>query len=196
MTDERLGDALWGAIGRLPRGSGIVFRHHRTARAERLRLWQQVRALTRARGLLLLSAGTLLPGADGVHNPGKSPRRGWTTRAVHSRREAVAAGRGATDAIFVSPVFATRSHPDARALGPVRLGLLLRGLKVPVIALGGMDARKLRRLQGLGVYGWAGIDAWSDPPAAASRVVGRRLARPAGSVRATWTSARPSPRTT
>ena len=49
----------------------------------------------------------------------------------------------------------------ARALGRVRLGLLIRGLPVPVIALGGMDARRAGGLQALGVYGWAAIDAWT-----------------------------------
>jgi thiamine-phosphate pyrophosphorylase len=35
MTDERLGDALWTALRRLPRGAGIVFRHYATPPAER-----------------------------------------------------------------------------------------------------------------------------------------------------------------
>ena len=64
--------------------------------------------------------------------------------------------------LFVSPVFATRSHPGARALGRARLGLMIRNLPVPVIALGGMDARRAAGLQPLGIYGWAAIDAWAD----------------------------------
>ncbi len=36
MTDERLGIRLWEAIDRLPKDSGIVFRHYALARAERL----------------------------------------------------------------------------------------------------------------------------------------------------------------
>ena len=70
------------------------------------------------------------------------------------------AERRGADAVFVSPVFATRSHPGARGLGVVRFGLLVRGCPVPVVALGGMDARRFRRVRGLGAYGWAGIDAW------------------------------------
>jgi thiamine-phosphate pyrophosphorylase len=41
----------------------------------------------------------------------------------------------------------------------VRFGLIAGRARVPVIALGGMDARKARRLPN--IYGWAGIDAWS-----------------------------------
>jgi len=64
--------------------------------------------------------------------------------------------------VFVSPVFATRSHPGARALGPIRFALMVRGLPIPVIALGGMTAKRARRLQLLGASGWAAIDAWLD----------------------------------
>jgi thiamine-phosphate pyrophosphorylase len=35
---------------------------------------------------------------------------------------------------------------------------LIRGLKVPVIALGGMTERRFRKVRGF--YGWAAIDAW------------------------------------
>jgi thiamine-phosphate pyrophosphorylase len=85
---------------------------------------------------------------------------GIRTASAHDRREAVRAVRDGADAVFVSPVFATRSHPGARALGRVRFGLIVRDLGVPVIALGGMDARRARTLPG-SVYGWAGIDAWT-----------------------------------
>lgn len=160
MTDERMGESLWIALDRLPRGSGVVFRHYGLAPGERRALFRKVAKVSRKRGLLLVRAGALRTGGeDGVHG-GRGP--GLRTWPAHSRREAVAAIRAGADAIFVSPVFATRSHPGARALGRVRLGLMIRNLRVPVIALGGMDARKAASLQQLGIYGWAAIDAWTD----------------------------------
>ena len=62
----------------------------------------------------------------------------------------------------LTKVFPTRSHPGARALGRARLGLMIRGVPVPVITLGGMNARRAASLQALGIYGWAAIDAWAD----------------------------------
>lgn len=160
MTDERMGDALWSALERLPRGSGVVFRHYRLPAAERRALFGKVAQVTRRRGLLLVRAGPAMPvrGEQGSH--GRSGPR-LMTYPAHSRREAIAAIRGGADALFVSPVFATRSHPGARMLGRVRLGLMIRGLGVPVIALGGMNARRFSGLRGLGVHGWAAIDAWA-----------------------------------
>ena len=159
MTDERMGDALWRALGRLPRGSGVVFRHYGLGPAERRALFARVAEVARRRGLVLVRAGAEQLGReDGVH---AQRGRGLRTWPSHSRREAVAAQRAGADLLFVSPVFATRSHPGARALGRVRLGLMIRGLRVPVIALGGMDAKRAAGVQALGVYGWAAIDAWS-----------------------------------
>lgn len=159
MTDERMGDSLWTALARLPRGSGVVFRHYGLPPAERRALFARVVKLARRRGLMVVRAGAATGrGAAGVH--------GWRgaglrTFPAHSRREAIAAVRAGADLLFVSPIFATRSHPGARALGRVRLGLLIRGLDVPVIALGGMDSRRAAGVQPLGVYGWAAIDAWA-----------------------------------
>jgi thiamine-phosphate pyrophosphorylase len=62
--------------------------------------------------------------------------------------------------VLVSPVFATRSHPGARGLGPLRFGMLAQRAGLPLIALGGMDRRRFARLAPLGAHGWAAIDAF------------------------------------
>lgn len=158
MTDERLGDALWAAIDALPRGSGIVFRHYATAPAERQALYARVLSCARRRGLVLVVAGPPI-GRGAVLRHGR--QRDALTAPVHSRDEAIAATRAGAALLFVSPVHPTRSHPGAPALGPVRFGLMIRGLKLPVVALGGMNERRWRALRRLGAYGWAGIDAWA-----------------------------------
>ncbi|MGZ8283326.1 MAG: thiamine phosphate synthase, partial [Allosphingosinicella sp.] len=72
-----------------------------------------------------------------------------------------AAERSGADILFLSPVFPTRSHPGAPALGPRRFARLARRTRLPVIALGGVDARKGKALSRLGAWGWAGISALS-----------------------------------
>lgn len=159
MTDERMGDGLWEALEQLPRGGGVVFRHYGLPPAERRALFARVLKVARRRRLLVVRAGSEpLRGESGVHG-----RRGHGLRTApaHDRREAITAIRAGADALFVSPAFPTRSHPGARALGPVRFGTLVRGLGVPVIALGGMDARRAARLKPMGIHGWAAIDAWT-----------------------------------
>ncbi|WP_245653631.1 thiamine phosphate synthase [Sphingomonas pituitosa] len=159
MTDPRLGEELWDVLERLPRGSGVIFRHYQLPSAERRALFARTAKIARRRGLVLLRAGaTPMRGEAGTHGRRGS---GIITWPVHSRRETVTAIRAGADALLVSPVFPTRSHPGARVLGPVRFGLLVRGVTIPVIALGGMDMQQARRLRSLGIHGWAAIDAWT-----------------------------------
>ncbi|CAN5561608.1 hypothetical protein BH10PSE14_BH10PSE14_33890 [soil metagenome] len=161
ITDERLGDALWPAIMALPRGAGVVFRHYGTNAATRRSLFLRIRRIAHRRGLVLIRAGTSrLPGEHGVHN---ITGRGLRSAAVHSVREGIAARRRGADLVFISPVYATRTHPGAATLGALRAATIARSVALPAIALGGMDAQRFRRLQGLGFHGWAGIDAWSAP---------------------------------
>jgi thiamine-phosphate pyrophosphorylase len=155
MTDERQGDALWDALERLPKGSGVVFRHYGLARRKRRNLFERVCKVARRRRLLLL-AGAGLRG-DGVHG-GRG--RGFRSASAHNLRELKTAERSGAALVFLSPAFPTRSHPGARTLGPVRFGLIARQARAPVIALGGVHARNARRLPH--IYGWAGIDAWLD----------------------------------
>ena len=158
MTDERQGEALWRALERLPRGAGIVFRHYSLPPGERCRTFERVRAVARRKGLLLLLAGGARGWkADGLHGSTRP-----TSASAHDLREIRAAERAGARLLFVSPVFATRSHPGARPLGPIRFGLLARQARIPVIALGGMSAKRARSLKPMGIHGWAAIDAWTD----------------------------------
>jgi len=165
MTDERMGDeGLWDALARLPRGSGVVFRHYRAS--DRRALFERVRMIARRRRLVLLLGGTPREAAgwraDGAH--GRSPhlraaRPLIRTAPAHHQRELAHAR---AHAVFLSPVFPTRSHPDAVPLGLLRFGMLARATRIPLVALGGMDARRFHRLAQLGAYGWAAIDALVD----------------------------------
>lgn len=159
MTDPRMGEGLWTALATLPAGSGVILRHYELAPAERRALFAKVRRIARRRRLFLVVAGPKRLGSGGAGSHGR--HRGALTAPVHSRAEALAAIRMGAKLLFVSPVHPTRSHPGARALGPVRLGLMIRDLGQPVIALGGMEERRWRALKPLNVHGWAGIDAWT-----------------------------------
>jgi len=158
MTDERLGDRLFEAIARLPDGGGIVFRHYRAP--ARRALFDRVAVAARRRGLLLLLAGPADEaeawGADGSH--GRGPGDGLRTAPAHNLGEVQAAEAAGAAALFLSPVFETRSHPEAPPLEPDLFAQLAAQTRVPVIALGGMNEERYPLLDG--AYGWAGIDAW------------------------------------
>ncbi|CAA9503735.1 MAG: hypothetical protein AVDCRST_MAG31-628 [uncultured Sphingomonas sp.] len=142
LTDARLGPGLPRIVRRLPRGSGVVFRHHELPPAER-------RVLLRR--LQRLAAGRRLTVVDDL--AGRVAR-------VHSVRELRRAILRKPELLFLSPLFATRSHPDWQPLGRMRAVALLRMAGRPVLALGGMNEGRYRQVRALGFAGWGGIDAW------------------------------------
>jgi thiamine-phosphate pyrophosphorylase len=153
MTDERMGDALLSSIAALPRGSGVVFRHYALGKAARAALFSQIERIARKRQLVVV-----IGGADhGRH-------WGAVTAPVHSIPERIVAERAGAQLLFVSPVFATASHAGARALGRVKFGRIIRGARVPVVALGGMTRARARSLSPFGIHGWAAIDAFDVRP--------------------------------
>lgn len=167
MTDERLGDALLDIAAVLPPGSGIVFRHYSLALPERRALFDRVCSIAGDALLLLAGPDALAAkwGADGSHNRDDARRgEGWRSAPVHSFEELSAAEKAGADLVFLSPLFETRSHPGAAALGPARFAEIARATRLPVIALGGMNESRGREAEALGAYGWAGIDAFAARP--------------------------------
>jgi thiamine-phosphate pyrophosphorylase len=168
ISDVRIDDRLEVALDRLPRGSGFVFRHYHLAPAERRRRFDALKRQAWQRGHVVVLSGTAAEarrwGADGAYG---SPQRLASGPAqlrlvtVHSCHELAGAHRMRADAVLISPVFATGSHPGAPCLGPLRFRLLARQSRVPVIALGGMDAR---RALAVGATRWGAIASLAQPP--------------------------------
>ena len=151
MTDPRIDAMLLTILRTLPAGAGVVFRHQALPLRERHALFVRVRRLAQARHLRLSAAGAM-PGAA-AHNG-----RRTLTHAVHDRRQAMTASRAGASWLFVSPLYPTRSHPGAPALGIRRALAMTQGLAGRRVALGGMTATKWLRLRRYGFDGWAAID--------------------------------------
>ena len=166
ISDERNDAALDEALRRLPRGSGFVYRHYHLPDPERIARYGALERVARARDHLVILADSpptaLDWGADGYYGAPLTlaPRREGllAIATVHDLREIALANRAGAHAAMLSPVFATRSHPGAIALGPLRFRLLARFARMPVIALGGMDQRGADRLQW---PWWAAVDGLS-----------------------------------
>lgn len=155
MTDARLGNPL-GSARALPRGAIVVVRARQTARLRMLA--EAMIAMARTRGLIVLVSGEAVAGADGIHlaEARTGEAAGWRARrpsllvtgSVHSLAALGKAQRMGLDAAFLAPVFATKSHPGRPALGAVRANLIARAARLPVFALGGIDARNAALLSG------------------------------------------------
>ena len=170
LSDARNDARLAEALATMPDGSGFVFRHYHLGSEERRSRWEMLRSIVRSKKHLMMLSGDADTGvkwaADGIYGPpGKLGECPGLLRlaTAHGAREIHLANRTGADALFLSPVFPTRSHPDGRALGGALFHELAARSTIPVIALGGMTAARARAL---GVRKWAAIDglAWSERP--------------------------------
>lgn len=169
FTDDERDQDWVAAVKALPRGSAVVLRH-REAKA-RGALGRLLRPVCRARGVLLLVADdvalALRLRADGVHLPQARMARAQglrgqgllLTAAAHDVAAVREARRLGVDAVFVSPAFATASHPGREALGPTRLAALA-GQATSAYALGGVETKTIRRLSAHRIVGIGLIGGW------------------------------------
>ena len=160
----RLSDPA-AAAARLPTGAAVILRdrHHpeRRAWAERLR------RATAARGQMLLIANdpdlARAVDADGLHLAEREVGRVAPWRFITAAAHSLAAIRRAelvrADAVLLSPVFPTASHPGGRTLGLQRARAIARAAGLPVYAMGGVDPGNVRLL-GPAFAGFAAIEAF------------------------------------
>jgi thiamine-phosphate pyrophosphorylase len=171
FTDERrIADPL-PLLPLLAAGSLVVLRHY--GLRGRTTLARKLARACRARRLVLLIADDLSLAATfgaGLHLPERRARdpgariRLWhrrtgrpLTAAAHGRDALERAAAAGADLAFLSPVFATASHPGAAGLGALRFRVLTRKAPLPVWALGGIAAKTLRRVRGSGAAGIATV---------------------------------------
>lgn len=170
VTDPaRLPDPMPPAA-RLPRGAGVL------ARGATALMRESLAALARRRGLTLLVAGegrAALSAHAGLHLPDRrgcagllpfllarragAPGTALSIAAHGGAASAARARRLRPDLAFLSPLFPTRSHPGAPALGPLRWLAAASRLGLPATALGGVTAATVSRVPGQAA-GLAAID--------------------------------------
>ncbi len=105
-------------------------------------------------------------GADGVHLKASQLRElatrpdiGLVGASCHNAEELALADRLGCDYVLLSPVLATRSHPDRQPLGWDAFTRLANGLPMPVYALGGMQPSLLATARQHGAHGIAMLGA-------------------------------------
>ncbi len=155
LSDARNDALLETALRRLPRGSAFVWRHYHLAPAARAARLAPLARLAALRGVTVVLAG---PGYGPAHRLSCRTTRGLRLATAHTLRELGAAARAGADAVLLSPVFPTRSHPGAPVLGAVRFNTLARLSPIPVLALGGMTRRHRAHVR---AHGFAAIDGLS-----------------------------------
>lgn len=164
FTDQvRLPDPI-PLIARLPPGlCGIVLRPDAEMTTRQVR---RIARLCRARRVALTVAGRWA--RDAGPGVGAHMSRGWPstrknvfrTSSAHGVAELARSQAAGAAFAFLSPTYATKSHPGAPGLGSIRWEKLANKARLPVFALGGITGATVRHLScrhcaGAGVIGAA-----------------------------------------
>lgn len=169
MTDDdRLPDPSM-LIPLLPQDSAVVVRSRSAEKRDSLAL--HISGLCHRHHVSVLVSYEQPPQvlvSDGIHIP-EASRSYWSrkdfwrlcprlvTTSAHSLRAAQCAPAWGADAVFLSPIAPTQSHPNGKSLGFWRGANIQSQIDIPAIALGGIDLKSVRRIFDLGFGGCAGI---------------------------------------
>ena len=137
VANGKMDRQFWLGLKQLPRGSGVLLLNRPSRSALR-----RLHNLAALRGLLIVAEA-----------PFEAAR-------VHNIRELRQSLLRRTAFVLLSPMFETSSHADWKPLPRMRAASLARLGKRRLIALGGMNEGRYRKIAQLGFIGWAGISAW------------------------------------
>jgi thiamine-phosphate pyrophosphorylase len=140
-----------------------------------LRLAERVKEAIEGRALFIVNGSldvALAVGADGVHLPETMPAltkqaKGLIVgRSVHSVEAARLAEQSGTDYVVLGPVYETRSHAGVPAAGLGGLSDVVKGVSIPVVAIGGVMITRVAAIMDAGAAGIAVIGAILGSPSA------------------------------
>jgi len=172
-------DAVQKAKAALAAGApALLLREPGLAGGPLLELARALRGPARERGALLLISDRVdvaaIAGAEGVHLPSRGlavaearemlGKDALVGRSCHDREELIRAADEGADYAFLSPLFETQSHADRPALGVDAFAAAVRGITLPVLALGGITAERVPGALGAGAHGVAAISAILGAP--------------------------------
>jgi len=104
--------------------------------------------------------------ADGLHLDSRQlhsvasrpvPNSMWLAASCHTNEDLSQAQKIGADFVVVSPIKATKSHPEAKPIGWQGLKAFTERAKIPVFALGGMDSSDLEEAHNNGAQGISAI---------------------------------------
>jgi thiamine-phosphate pyrophosphorylase len=82
-------------------------------------------------------------------------------RSIHSRDAAREAEADGADFVIFGPVWPSPSHPNDAAQGLEALAGVVRTVRIPVLAIGGVDAERAQQCLAAGAAGYAAIRMFS-----------------------------------
>ena len=158
---------------KIPKKSAFLLRSYEAK--ERKKIAKQLLKFCKMKKLKLLIASDIKLAEDinahGIHFPEymmkekkinwmiikniKSKKNWIITTAVHSHQAIKKAESFNVDAVLLSPVFQSKSHPNKKNLGINKFEKIVKKTKLPIYALGGINIKNIKFLLETDIIGYA-----------------------------------------
>ncbi|OGC04320.1 thiamine-phosphate diphosphorylase [candidate division WOR-1 bacterium RIFOXYA12_FULL_43_27] len=143
----------------------VQLRDKFASKAKYLQLAKKVQKLTRQAGVVFIVNDSVEVAkkvdADGVHlgqkdgNPKKARKILGPDKLIgvstHNLAEALKAQRAGADYIAIGNIFETPSKPGKNGIGAQKLKVISEKLKVPVVAIGGINRNNISKIKAVGI---------------------------------------------
>ena len=158
---------------KIPKKSAFLLRSYETKK--RKKIAKQLLKFCKMKKIKLLIGSDIKLAedikADGIHFPEymikknkinwidiknvKSKKRWIITTSVHSIQSLKKAEGLDIDAVLLSPVFPSKSHPNSKSLGLNKFSKIVKKTKLPIYALGGINIKNVKSLTETDIIGYA-----------------------------------------
>jgi len=163
----------------------IQYRDKESTKNNILNTAKEIRRITSGTNTLFLINDyidiAILCGADGVHLgqddiPLRNAREltpynfiiGYST---HSLAQALKAQEDGADYIGIGPVFATPTKQDYVPIGLKTVELVTKSIKIPVVAIGGLNLKNIHQLRDLGIKNFAMVREYRKNTAEVIKII-------------------------
>ncbi len=169
FTDRNRVKDIFNVVQNLPKNSAIIIREYDLNNSQRFDFASQISDLARKKSLKVFVGKDVELAkkiqADGVHfsdleglkSHNNLGRNFLVSYACHSEKSVRKAQKFGCDLIFYSPIFSTKSHPNQKTIGSLKLRNLASKITIPIYALGGIDENNIKILTNSHVAGIGGI---------------------------------------
>jgi len=175
LTERKRFKNIFETLQSIPSQTLVIIRDYDLSPLERLKYSQKIIGVCRKRGIkVLVGKDPLLARslqADGLHIPEKllKPLSNWRqkepgwlfTTSCHSRRGLERIQNTQIDAVLLSPIFPTQSHPNSKTLGSEILKEMSLISTLPIYALGGINESNIKDIRQANIVGVAGIEMFN-----------------------------------
>lgn len=173
-------------------GAGLIqYRDKESVFEDKLKTAKKIREITLNCSTLFIVNDyidiALISGADGVHlgqddlSVGEArkivPKNFIVGKSTHSMEQALKAEADGADYIGIGPVFRTPTKKDYIPVGVDLAKEVVKKIKIPVVAIGGLNIENLGQLQGTGLTNFAMVREFQQNTAKNVKLVNSKIFR-------------------